>query len=303
MKSRRGIRNWSGSSAGLIKSELVPDNTPKTFFSAAEKTGMIALGGAVLLLFIHPFLAAVPLVVFLVLCFCAPFFPQYSFFLPVISRGLPGSQGVALTFDDGPSPTSTPVLLELLARHKLQATFFVVGEKAAKYPELIAEIIAHGHTIGNHSWQHDNFLMLRSRKTVQQDIHATQTILQAYGVQPLVFRPPVGITSPRVVNVLATEGLVTVTFSCRALDRGNRNIHNLAEKILSRLQPGDIIMLHDLPPCRQALADYWQQELDSLFSTLARTVDVVTLAQIIGRPVMKEHIPLQGLKGAPDKRG
>ncbi len=286
MRSRRVIRNWSGSSAGLIKSELVPDNTPKTFFSAAEKTGMIALGGAGLLFFVNPFFAAVLLVLFIVLCFCAPFFPQYSFFLPVISCGLPGTQGVALTFDDGPSPASTPVLLELLARHNMQATFFVVGEKAAKYPELIKEIVAKGHTIGNHSWRHDNFLMLRSGKTVQEDIHATQRILQAYGVQPLVFRPPVGITSPRLVNVLEEEGLVTVTFSCRAFDRGNRNIHNLAGKILDCLQPGNIIMLHDLLPHQEALSDYWQKELDSLFYSLARNYDVVALEQIIGRPVM-----------------
>ncbi len=264
----------------------MPDNTFKTYYSAAEKIGIIALGSAGLLLFVNLFLAVVPLVLFLALCFCAPFFPQYSFFLPVISRGQPGTEFIALTFDDGPSPASTPVLLELLARYKLQATFFVVGEKAAKYPELIAAILEKGHTIGNHSWNHDRFLMLRSWKTVRQDIHATQKILLTYGIQPLVFRPPVGIIGPRLVKVLAEEGLVTVTFSCRAFDRGNRNIRNLAGHILARLQPGNIIMLHDLPPHQQELADYWQKELDSLLHALVQNYSIVSLEQVIGRPVM-----------------
>lgn len=267
----------------------MPDNTPKICYSVAEKTGFVALGVSGLLFLLNPCLAAVPLILFLVVCFCAPFFPQYSFFLPVISRGQAGAQGIALTFDDGPSPASTPVLLKLLARHSLPATFFVIGEKAAKHPELIAEILDQGHTIGNHSWKHDNFLMLRNRKTIQKDIHATQKIFQAYGIRPLIFRPPVGITSPRLVKVLAEEHLVTVTFSCRAFDRGNRNIHNLAEKILACLQPGNIIMLHDLPPHKEELSDYWQKELDALFYTLAQSHDVVALEQIIGRPVMINH--------------
>ena len=265
------------------------DKPRKTFYSVAEKTGLVALGVSGLLFFFNPFLAAVPLMLFLVFCCCAPFLPRYSLFLPVISRGQAGVQGIALTFDDGPSPASTPVLLKLLAQHSLLATFFVVGEKAAKYPELIAEIVDKGHTIGNHSWIHDNFLMLRSRKTIRNDIHATQNILQKYGIRPLIFRPPVGITSPRLVKVLEEEELVTVTFSCRAFDRGNRNIDNLARKILARLQPGNIIMLHDLPPHKEALSDYWQKELDSLFHTLAQNHHIVALEQIIGRPVMIIH--------------
>ena len=89
---------------------------------------------------------------FLLLCFIAPFFPGWSFFLPVISRGqgdYPQLHGnvVALTFDDGPSPTSTPVLLELLARYRLPATFFVVAAQVARYPELLEKIVEDGHTV------------------------------------------------------------------------------------------------------------------------------------------------------------
>ena len=256
-------------------------NTRKISFSLAEKTGIFAFLLALLCFLLSPALAVIPLLFFLLLCFGAPFFPGLSFFLPVISRGKKGTTGIALTFDDGPSPSSTPIVLDLLARHGLQATFFVVGKKAARYPQLIKAILDQGHTIGNHSWGHDYFLMLRSQKTLQADIHKTQEILEKSGVKPRFFRPPAGVTSSRLAKVLVKENLVTVTYSCRAFDRGNRNIHNLAEKILRRLHPGDIIMLHDLPPYQKNQTDYWQKELDHLFAALEEKYDIVPLQQII----------------------
>jgi len=259
----------------------------KISHTLAEKTGVFALLTAFLLFFIVPSLAAIPLVLFLLLCFGAPFFPGLGFFLPVISRGKQGKGAVALTFDDGPSPLSTPILLDLLALYNLPATFFVVGEKAARHPDLITDILAHGHTIGNHSWNHDYFLMLRSQKALWKDIHQTQEILRKSEIQPLVFRPPVGITGPRLGKVLAQEGLIAVTFSCRAFDRGNRNIQNLAAKIIRHLQPGDIIMLHDLPPFQQSQSNYWQEELQNLFSALRKNYTTVPLEQVIECPVMR----------------
>ena len=254
--------------------------------SPAEITGVIALLLAFSLSLLSLNLAILTLSLFLLLCLSAPFFSGYGFFLPVISRGSPAGNQVALTFDDGPSPSSTPVLLDLLARHKLSATFFVVGQQAAKYPNLIAAILAQGHAIGNHSLRHDPLLMLRTSKTLQEDIHTTQEILKKLGVTPLVFRPPAGITNPRLKRVLAREKLLAINYSCRAMDGGNRNIRNLAGKILQRLRSGDIIMLHDLPPQQQGLSGYWQQELDRLFAALKDSYQVVALGEIIEHPVM-----------------
>jgi len=172
-------------------------------------------------------------------------------------------------------------VLDLLARHNLQATFFVVGEKALKYPQLIKAILDQGHTIGNHSWNHDYFLMLRNQKTLENDIRHTQEILKKSGAQPRFFRPPAGVTSSRLAKVIAIESLITVTYSCRAFERGNRTIHNLAEKILRRLHPGNIIMLHDLPPYQKNQTEYWQQELDHLFAALEDGYNIVPLQQII----------------------
>ncbi|MCW5208080.1 polysaccharide deacetylase family protein, partial [Desulfobulbus sp. US2] len=167
------------------------------------------------------------------------------------------------------------------------ATFFVVGKKAARHPELIEQILAAGHSIGNHSWDHDYFLMLRSTKRIQQDLHNTQEVLARRGLRPLLFRPPVGITGPRLKNVLEEEGLIAVNYSCRALDRGNRNIAGLSEKIISRLRPGDIIMLHDLPAFQEEDSDLLYREFDCLFRMLAEKYMVIPLEEALQRPVMR----------------
>jgi peptidoglycan-N-acetylglucosamine deacetylase len=254
-------------------------------YSLAEKSGFAAFLLAMPLGFIAPSLATLPPLLFLLACLAAPFCPQCSFFLPVISSGRPGSNAIALTIDDGPSPI-TPLLLDLLAKHRLRATFFVIGEKAVAYPELIDLILAHGHTIGNHSYRHDNFLMLKGIRSLEKDIVATQDILAQAGIMPLLFRPPVGITNPRLKPVLAGLGLQTVTFSCRIFDRGNRNVANLAAKVLRKLRPGDILLLHDNPPPTSEKFACWHTELDRLFSRLQESHHVVPLAELIGQPVM-----------------
>lgn len=255
--------------------------------SLAEKTGIAAILTAIPLgASAVPQTAAIPLALFLVLCLTAPFLPRWSFFLPVICKGMSGSNGIALTFDDGPFPDTTPILLDLLARYRLPATFFVVGEHAAAHPELIAAILAQGHTIGNHSLRHDHLLMLRNCRTLEADIRRTQEILGGMHIRPLLFRPPIGITSPRLQPALASLGLQALTFSCRIFDGGNRNIHNLAARVLKKLQPGDILLLHDSPPASEERMSYWFQELQCLFQHLAQANHVVPLAHCIDQPVM-----------------
>jgi len=178
------------------------------------------------------------------------------------------------------------VLLELLAQYKLPATFFVIGKNAAAHPELIDAILAHGHTIGNHSYRHDNLLALRSCRTLSQDLQATQEILGRAGIRPLIFRPPIGITSPRLQPVLALLGLQTITFSCRPFDRGNRNVSNLSSRVLKKLRRGDILLLHDHPPPSDKATTDWFKELHRLFAILHQSDRVVPLAALIDQPVM-----------------
>ena len=264
------------------------DRNQKGFsFSLADKLAGLAFLITVILFVFDSTLVPVPLSLFLLLCIIAPFFPQWSFYLPIISRSITDSKAIALTFDDGPCPVTTPIILENLKRYNFKATFFVIGEKVEKYPNLIADILADGHTIGNHSWRHDNLLMLRSKNHLKQDIRKAQIALQKHSIRPLIFRPPAGITNPKLKSVLQDENLQAVTFSCRALDFGNKKIANLSERILSTLKPGDIILLHDLEPDSEKLLHEWKQELINLFNKLGQKMHtVVPLEKLIGSKVM-----------------
>jgi peptidoglycan-N-acetylglucosamine deacetylase len=262
-------------------------HTRRFLFSQADKVAAISFLLAISLALLSPGLAQIPLFSFLLLCVIAPFCPQWGFFLPLISKSTTGSKGVALTFDDGPSPISTPILLHLLKTYNYKATFFVIGQKAKKHPGLIADIIADGHTIGNHSWQHDPLLMLRRSKKLRKDIRKTQEVIESCGVRSLVFRPPSGITNPRLKSVLHREQLLPVTFSCRAFDHGNKKISNLAQRISGKLMPGNIILLHDIAPETEDAARGWEKEIDILFSTLQRDKqEVLPLELLIGSKVM-----------------
>ncbi len=255
--------------------------------SPAERVGIGSLLIAILLLFFDVRLSIIPSAGFILLCAAAPFFPRFGFYLPVISRGVSNKKAVALTFDDGPDPLVTPQVLQLLLKHQVNATFFVTGKKAAEHPELIKEILLHGHSIGNHSYSHDNLLMFRRIKTIADEIESAQNVLSDFGIVPLAFRPPVGITGPRLRPALLDSGMYVVNFSCRAGDGGNRWIKNISKKILKRIRPGDIVVLHDVRLHKQSLYMYWLNEIDLIVSGIKeKGLAVLPLAEIIGRPVM-----------------
>ncbi len=273
--------------------EIDSGNIP---LSMAERVGLVSLVIAILLLFFDVCLAVTPLAGFLLLCIVAPFFPRFGFFLPIISRGTSGKKAVALTFDDGPDPLSTPQLLQLLLKHRVKATFFVAGKKAAEHPELIKEILLLGHSIGNHSYTHNNLVMFRSCKSIVKEIESAQNVLNDFGVMPLAFRPPVGITGPRLRPALLKSGMYIVNFSCRAFDGGNRWIKGLSKNILKRIRSDDIILLHDVRPHKPSLFDYWLNEIELIIAGIKdKGLVVLPLAEIIGRPVM--IMKVGGVKG------
>ncbi|MCX5820704.1 MAG: polysaccharide deacetylase family protein [Deltaproteobacteria bacterium] len=270
-----------------IKSGTVTSGA-KEVLSPALLTGMTALLVSGLLLLIRPPLVVIPLGFFILLCLIAPFLPGVGFFLPVISRRYTVCRAVALTFDDGPDPDVTPQLLELLRRHGVPATFFVAGARVERHPGLIREILSRGHTLGNHSYHHDPLLMLRSRAKLREEVARTQDVLSAFAVRPLTFRPPVGITNPRLPGVLKELGMYCVTFSCRAFDRGNRRIAGLSEIILKKARSGDILLLHDVAPKGGEGIGEWLAEMEGIVSGLkAQGYQVLSLEELIDRPVME----------------
>ncbi len=271
-------------------------NTPSPW-SPAHRTGAASLLLAAGAGAVEPWWAIVPLALFLLLCGVLPFFPRSSFFLPVISSGDPGKNAVSLTFDDGPDPLVTPRLLEILAAAGVPAAFFVTGERAARHPELIRAILAAGHEVGNHSWHHDPLLMLRPVSLLRREVEETQRILAEAGIRPRAFRPPVGITNPRLPAVLRGSGMICVTFSRRGADWGNRRVPGLARRLLRCVRPGDILLLHDISPPGPGGSDRWLAEVAELLQGLReRSLGIALLSDLIEQSVM-ERTARPGKKG------
>lgn len=262
--------------------------------SIAHLAGLTAIQMALLFLFIDVRLSAVPLGAFLLACFVAPFFPELSFFLPVVSKGSRKELKVALSFDDGPDPEVTPRLLDLLDLHSVQAAFFLVGEKAEAYPELVKTILDRGHEIGNHSWDHHPFLVLKRRTALREEIARAQEVFRDYGIRPRAFRPPAGVVTPKLWPVLLEQGMFCANFSCRAWDAGNRRIDRLAERILAKVRPGDFVLLHDVYPSKGD-ANQLVAEFDTLLVGLKRHgLKIVPPSILLGRAFMARCPKPQG---------
>ena len=174
-------------------------------------------------------------------------FPRLEMYAPVVSRGPAGSARVALTFDDGPHPVTTRRVLEALAPTRHRATFFVLGEKARRHPDVVREIHAGGHTLAVHGDSHDRLHSFRMPRTVHDEIvRAGAAVQAATGVRPRFFRPPLGHTSVTSVRGARLAGVTLVGWSSRGFDgiRG-RSPEAVVEQIGRTLVDGAIVMLHD----------------------------------------------------------
>jgi peptidoglycan-N-acetylglucosamine deacetylase len=258
----------------------------KKIVSPALAMGIILLSTAVLIYFINPLIAATIAFFYIILCIAACFFPETNFFGPAISHGNTGKKWVALTFDDGPSVPVTRQILDLLNKYSMKATFFVSGVNASRYPDIIGEIIDRGHAIGNHSFNHNPFLMLKSYRTIYYEVCAAQETLQKLGVKTLAFRPPVGIVNPKLFLILEELGMYCVTFSCRAGDAGNRYVKHISKKILKKVKADDIILLHDILPSEKVDSWIFLAEVESLLNGLIfKGMEVVPLSILINKEV------------------
>jgi peptidoglycan-N-acetylglucosamine deacetylase len=265
----------------------------KTFrkLSPFHISGIISCIVALILFYIYPVLAVIPVVLFILVSLIMPFIIWSGFFVPVIFRGRTNKKTVAITFDDGPDRRITPAVLKLLSEYSVKAVFFVTGKNASENPDIIKEILKKGHSIGNHSYNHDPLLMLRPKGRLYNDIKTTQDVLAGFGIRPLVFRPPAGITNPRLRSVLLKLNLYCINWSVRAFDGGNRNIRNLSGKLLRKVKPNDIILLHDIDPGAVNIKKL-TVEFELLIKGLIDSgLSIVPLSEIIEKDIMMEVSP------------
>ena len=158
---------------------------------------------------------------------------------------------IALTIDDGPDPEVTPRVLDMLARHGIQATFFCIGELAQRYPDLCHDIVQRGHAIENHSQHHRHHFALLGMSGLTREIQAAQAALtDITGQRPLFFRAPAGLRNPFLDPVLARLGLRLASWSVRAFDTRQGNPETVKRILLKGLHAGAIVLLHDAHAAR-----------------------------------------------------
>lgn len=163
----------------------------------------------------------------------------------VIKKSFSSDKTVMLTFDDGPDPKYTPQLLDVLKKNNIKCTFFVLAENAEKYPDLIKRISTEGHYIGLHSFNHRNAIFTSPYKT-KRDFSKSISIMNKLHIKINLFRPPWGMFNLLTFHYAKYNHFKVVLWSIHALDWSRWvTIDYIEEKLIKKVKPGDIILLHD----------------------------------------------------------
>lgn len=196
----------------------------------------------------------------------------------------------ALTFDDGPHPVYTPRVLSILEKHGARATFFMVGEAASRYPEIVRMAADAGHAIGNHCWSHLNLTRIRSRLRRLKQLWAGSRATAPYCHR--LFRPPYGMIDDRTRFDALLFRYKVILWSASAQDWIPQGPEEIARKMVGRIRPGSIFLLHDdilgsdLPKTDLDRGPMLQG-LDMALAELKRQIKFVTVPELLraGRPV------------------
>lgn len=183
---------------------------------------------------------------------------------------------IAITFDDGPNPETTPKLLKMLKQRGIHATFFVLGSRASQNPEILREMVADGHEIGNHSWSHPQLPKIGTAKADQEIATTSDAIEKATGQRPIYLRPPYGEMTPALRDHIRQKyGLTFIYWSVDTLDWKYRKADSIYDKAMKQVGRGGIILAHDIHATTVAAMP---RLLDAL---LAKGYKFVTISELI----------------------
>ena len=168
-----------------------------------------------------------------------------NIYVKTICKGNSEDQVAALTFDDGPDEVMTERVLDVLKRHDIKATFFLIGEKVDKYPHIVRRMVEEGHTVANHTYSHKATFPMSSAENVRQELQkCNDAIYKATGLRTKLFRPPFGVTNPIIGKMVRRNDYTTIGWIIRSLDTV-KSREDVAKKVERQLHPGAIILLHD----------------------------------------------------------
>ena len=167
--------------------------------------------------------------------------------LLAVRRGVQGDRRIALTFDDGPDPVATPQILRLLAARDVRATFFLIGERAARHPGIVRALVDDGHEVGNHTWHHRNAWFLGPEATAREILGGARILEDVTGRATTLYRPPWGIVNVAALRTARRQGLTTVLWSMQPEGLRPRAPAQQLGYCARRLHDGAILDLHDAP--------------------------------------------------------
>jgi peptidoglycan/xylan/chitin deacetylase (PgdA/CDA1 family) len=163
-----------------------------------------------------------------------------------LPAGAAARREICITLDDGPDPEVTPQVLAILARHRARATFFCIGERVERFPQLASACIAQGHAVENHSQHHRHQFSLLGPGALRSELQRAQrSIERACGLAPRFFRAPAGLRNPLLDPVLQQLGLQLASWTRRGFDTVNADPAAVLSRLTARLDAGDILLLHD----------------------------------------------------------
>ena len=153
---------------------------------------------------------------------------------------------IAISFDDGPAGQDTIRILDILKNENVPAAFFVIGKNVAAQTELMKQIDAEGHIIGNHSFSHTFWFSMKSAKDMLADIkRCDEEICQAIGKKPRLFRPPYGVTNPMVAKAINKGEYQSIGWSLRTFDTVAKDRDKLLQRTVDKLRNSDVVLFHD----------------------------------------------------------
>jgi peptidoglycan-N-acetylglucosamine deacetylase len=186
------------------------------------------------------------LLIYVSVLFCGSYFIRWGFFLKSICSANTKEKWIALSFDDGPSASTTGRILDILKENQTEAVFFCIGKNISGNEDLLKRIPAEGHMIGNHSFSHNKLFDLFSAGRMSKDLQEMNLICKENtGLLPRFFRPPYGVTNPNLKKAVLMNGFISIGWSIRSFDTLIKNQDKLLNRIEKRLKPGAILLLHD----------------------------------------------------------
>jgi len=171
--------------------------------------------------------------------------PSGQWFGQTFARGMPGSKQIALTYDDGPNDPHTLKLLDVLAKHNVRATFFMIGCYAQQRPNIARAVAQAGHVIGNHTFTHPLLIFESEARTRSQLLDCRQALEDAIGEHSNLFRPSFGGRRPATLRIARELGLQTIMWNVTGYDWNAPPAAVIEKKVARQIRGGDVILLHD----------------------------------------------------------